>query len=156
MGEYNFKDDLVVAQKIEARVISHLMEKTPEMLFHGFSNYKGYDCHFSLNNKYYKLEIKSDYHATHTGNIVIEFESRGVPSGISTTQANLIAYAVVTTRGLDIYIITTKKLKALIQEKRYKNITTGGDAGSNTKMYLFSLSVFEKHCKKFEENLKGA
>ena len=151
MGHYDFNKDLAKAQCIEERVIVHLKKEHSDMDFHGFSHQKGYDCHFSMGGVYYKLEIKSDYHTNHTGNIVIEYESRGYESGITTTQANLLAYAVITPKGLDIYLFTVKRIRDLIADEAYHAKLVGGDIGSNTRMYVFKLDEIEQYAKKTKE-----
>ena len=155
MGHYNFEDDLVAAQGIEERLVVFLDKTYNDFDFHGFLNIKGYDCHFSKGGTYHKLEIKSDYHTNTTGNIVLEFSSRGKDSGIVTTQANLLAYCVITTRGLDIYMFTVKKLRELIEQGVYERIVVGGDPGSNTKMYLFKLEKVAKYASFMQENLEN-
>lgn len=152
MGYNDFHADLKKAVVIEERVIVHMLQVNPKMVFHGFTGTKGYDAHFSVDNKYYKLEVKSDYYTADTGNIVIEFTSRGKDSGIATTQANLWAYAVITPKGLDIYLLPTSTIKRIIKEELYHNVMTAGDPGSNTKMYVFKLDLVAKYAKKLEEN----
>ena len=154
MGHYNFKEDLAVAQKIEERVIIHMMKVKPDMRFHGFVGLKGYDAHFTLDDKYHIIEIKSDYFTEKTGNIVIEYASRGKASGIETTQANLWAYAVITKLGLDIYLFNTAVIKRLIKNELYERTMIGGDIRSNTKLYVFKLEKVVKHAIKLEERLE--
>lgn len=152
MGHYDFKTDLEEAHGIEERLVVFLDKKYPSFDFHGFSNNKAYDCHFTLEGIYYKLEIKSDYYTNTTGNIVLEYESRGKISGITTTQADLIAYCVVTPTGLDIYMFNTKKLKKLIKDEVYERKLIGGDPGSATKMYLFKLDNVKQYSTFMKEN----
>ena len=151
MGYNHFETDLALAQGIEERLVVFFDKTYSNFDFHGFVNTKGFDCHFSLGGKYYKLEIKSDYHTFSTGNIVLEYASRGKESGITTTQANMLAYCVVTTEGLDIYVFSVKKLKELIKDGQYDRIVIGGDPGSNTKMYLFKLDKVVKYAKFLRE-----
>ena len=40
-----------------------------------------------------KIEVKTDYQATQTGNIFVEYESRGKPSGMATSEAEWYCYA---------------------------------------------------------------
>jgi hypothetical protein len=65
-----------------------------------------------LQNK--KIEVKYDKIASRTGNIAIEFESRGKPSGISITEADYYCYIIANTKCDDIYmLIAVHKLKKL-------------------------------------------
>jgi|LULG01.1.fsa_nt_gb hypothetical protein len=41
------------------------------------------------------IEVKKDYQAWRTGNIAVEYECNGKPSGISTTKAKYVAYILV-------------------------------------------------------------
>ena len=47
-----------------------------------------------LNDK--TIEVKYDLKALETGNIYVEYQSRGKPSGISTSEANSIALPLAT------------------------------------------------------------
>ena len=58
-----------------------------------------------------KIEVKFDRKTRDTGNVFIEYESRGKPSGIKTTQADYWAYFI----GDDeVYILSLEKLKEKI------------------------------------------
>jgi len=57
-----------------------------------------------------KIEIKTDYQAMKTGNIFIEYSSRGKDSGLIKTQS--IWYAFIISNE-NIILISTKKLKKL-------------------------------------------
>mgnify|MGYP001070419334 CR=1 FL=1 len=50
------------------------------------------DFHLMLSEK--KIEVKYDRKTKETGNVYIEFESRGKPSGIKTTQADYWTYYI--------------------------------------------------------------
>lgn len=41
-----------------------------------------------------KIEVKYDLRAKETGNVFVEYESRGKPSGISTTQSDFYCFAI--------------------------------------------------------------
>jgi len=80
------------------------------------------------------IEVKNDRLVHKTGNIFIEYESRGKPSGLSTTTANYWIYRM---NELDIaFIIPTDKLKKICREyiKEKKYIKNGGD--NNTSLGL--------------------
>ena len=53
------------------------------------------------------IEVKRDFLAHKTGNVFVEYESRGRPSGISTTQAQYWAFML---EGDTIVIIRTERL----------------------------------------------
>ncbi len=68
-----------------------------------------------------KLEIKRDFVAGRTGNIFVEYESYGKPSGIKTTQADYWAFILDNQR---VIIVPTKFLKDVA---RHCKQVIGGD-----------------------------
>ena len=89
------------------------------------------------------VELKKDYKAKDTGNVVIEYEYRGQPSGIATTKAKYWAFWLV---GFDtIIIIKTTKLKALAKYYWYQedhNVIGGDDNAS--KLILLPIQELLK------------
>ena len=81
-----------------------------------------------------KVEVKSDKQSMVTGNVFIEFESRGKLSGISTTEADYYAYYINDETCITMSVKTLKvKLKKLYKEKK-AIVRPGGD--ENTSMGL--------------------
>ena len=77
-----------------------------------------------------KIEVKRDYLSKTTGNIAIEFECRGVPSGIATTEAEFWCFIL---EKENLYILVpTEKLRLLCA---MAEIVEGGDDKAS-KMYL--------------------
>ena len=108
-------------------------------------NFKPYDIKIIKNNKSIKYEVKADRLAYKTGNIAIEFQFSNKNSGILTTRAKFYAYFIIKPNDkYDLYIIPVKKIKELIQNKKYKKIVNGGDE-YRSKMYLFDLNLFSKY-----------
>ena len=67
------------------------------------------------------VEVKSDQMARATGNVFVEFEYRGQPSGITSTEAGWWAIEVQD----DVFVLMpTEKLRAIAQKHR---VITGGD-----------------------------
>lgn len=60
-----------------------------------------------------KLEVKRDFKAQETGNVFVEYMSRGKKSGISTTEADYYVFVVSYTQML---FIDTTKLKDLCRK----------------------------------------
>lgn len=60
-----------------------------------------------------KFEVKTDRLSAKTGNIYIEYESRGKPSGIATTQADYWVYKVTETKAI---VIKTEELKTIVRQ----------------------------------------
>ena len=95
-----------------------------------------------LQNK--KIEVKTERDKwKSTGNIVVEFESRGRPSGIATTEAeywfhNLaIGNDIVMTLVFPVY-----KLRSYITNNMPRMIRGGDD--NTSRMYLISLTDLVK------------
>ena len=143
---YNFAEDLKTSDKIEVNVIKKLQKAYPNFQFHSFSGTKGYDCIFSMDGKTYSLEIKADFFAVNTGNMVVEYESWGKPAGIVTTKANFIAYAMMRSiDDFDLYLINTEKQRKMIADELYFDTMVGGDIGSNTRLYRFKMDLFKEY-----------
>jgi len=95
-----------------------------------------------------KIEVKYDKIASRTGNIAIEYESRGKPSGITITEAEYYCYVIADTKCDDIYLlIAVDKLKKVCRkyfiENRIKNI---GDNNTSKAIIiplqeLFSIGI---------------
>lgn len=60
-----------------------------------------------------KLEVKRDFRATVTGNIFIEYQSRGKPSGIASTHADF--YCIIISDE-QFFFLATQRLKNLCRK----------------------------------------
>lgn len=86
-----------------------------------------------------RVEVKRDFKATSTGNIFVEYMSRGKKSGISTSDAEWYCYWLSEEH---LIFVTTKMLKALCRP--YLNTrrdVVGGDSNTS-KGILLPLTVF--------------
>jgi len=87
----NFDYDLVIGQEGE-KLIDHIFK----------------NC---------KIEVKRDFWTGTTGNIAVEFASRGKPSGISKTKSDYYAFILAEQfRDEVIIFIKTKRLKEIARE----------------------------------------
>jgi len=103
----NFRYDLKVGQLAEKQVADLLQDK--------------------------KIEVKRDLKAKTTGNLYIEYESRGKPSGISRSEADYWCFAF---ENLFIFIETTK-LKEIIEPMKGSTMDKrGGDKNSSKGILL--------------------
>ena len=86
-----------------------------------------------------KVEVKTERDIwSHTGNICIEIESRGKPSGLATTEAELWVQNLVKDGELVCSLVfKTDKLKEIV-EKMPTRIVMGGD-NLSSKLHLVSL-----------------
>jgi|TARA_B100000073_G_C23289984_1_gene394151 hypothetical protein len=75
-----------------------------------------------------QIEIKTDRKCQKTGNVFVEYESRGKESGIKTTTASYWVFCIWTEayKEQTYLFIPTRRLKKLIKTKDYK-IASGGD-----------------------------
>lgn len=103
----NFRHDLEVGQLAEKEIGELLSEK--------------------------KLEIKKDMLAKKTGNVFVEYMSRGKPSGIQRSEADYYCFVVEQL----IIFIPTKELKLLIAPfKGTKRDVRGGDNNTSRGILL--------------------
>ena len=88
------------------------------------------------------IEVKFDFACYRTGNFYIEYESRGKPSGIATTQADYWMLIASTESGVAIknqlkpidkedilfsILISTERLKEMCRTRYYRKDVSGGD-----------------------------
>mgnify|MGYP006246473071 CR=1 FL=1 len=92
-----------------------------------------------------KVEVKRDRKASITGNLFVEFESRGKPSGIETTEADYYCFVVEETYIL----LDTQKLRNLVETlKGTPREKRGGD--NNTSRGVLIALVDLIHTNKNE------
>ena len=92
-----------------------------------------------------KIEVKTDFMAHETGNIAIEFESRGKPSGISTTESDYYAYCLPLANFQNIIIfLEINELKRMAREYWSKgNIKKMGDKNTSVSVLIPLNKLFE-------------
>jgi hypothetical protein len=85
-----------------------------------------------------KVEVKTDFMTKNTGNIAVEFESRGNPSGIAVTKADHWVFHIPNKCTI---IVETNRLKEL-SRKYYKSkgFSLGGD-NMTSKLVLIPFSA---------------
>jgi len=139
---YNFQKDLSGAQKdlnIMAREICKVYNCT--IVEEGSKTNKWDFVLSSSKNPFISIEMKSDYMG-YTGNFALEFESRGKPSGISVTQASYwLNWFKYKDKPNVAWMFPVSALRKMISDELYHRTVSGGDVGSNTKMYLFKHSI---------------
>jgi hypothetical protein len=140
MGHYSFKADLKSAQEKELE-LAQLLYRRGKVCSIDTNHDKRFDLDVVLKNgKSCTIEVKHDMMHTKTGNIGVEFHSWQKPSGIAVTEATYWCFALHD----GFWIVATDKLKQMIADKKYFRIATGGDAGSDTQMYLFKGDWLKK------------
>jgi hypothetical protein len=113
------------------------------------------------NGKEVKFEIKTDVWcvppktiqmpfgpvttSSDAGNMFIEFECRGKPSGIVVTKADI--FITYFKHYNEIWYIPTFNLIELIASEGFQTTEQSGDEGSNTKGYLIPREEYKEHFK---------
>ena len=141
MGKYDFNLDLPIAQKTQQQVTKFLLDKYHNLEFVEDCDNADFDLKFAW---YFTAEVKEDFACGETGNVCVEYSCRGKDSGIARTKADYFIYKLHESDGIkSLYWIKTKKLKKMIKDGMYYMRVNGGDKGSNSKCYLFSLSTIK-------------
>ena len=80
-----------------------------------------------------KVEVKRDRKARLTGNVFVEYESRGKPSGISTSEADYWCFVIEET----FILITATRLKEIVEPlKGTDKERRGGDNNTSVGVLL--------------------
>jgi hypothetical protein len=144
MANLNFKTDLKLGNDGEKVIINFLESKGCKYV--DSNNDNKYDLMMINKGKETTYEIKTDVFIApiyDTGNIFIEYESRGKLSGISVTQAD---WFVTYFKYLkEIWFIKSETLKQLISENNFPIFYDAGDVGSATHGYLIKRKDFKEY-----------
>jgi hypothetical protein len=144
MANLDFKTDLKLGNDGEDVIINFLESKGCSYV--DSNNDNKYDLKMVTKGKETTYEIKTDVKVApvyDTGNIFIEYESRGKSSGISVTQAD---WFVTYFKYLkEIWFIKSETLKKLILENDFPIFYDAGDVGSATHGYLIKRKDFKKY-----------
>lgn len=151
MGKYNFRHDLLTAKLEEKEAADLLVTKVAAWQNHRIvmSEGKNAKYDFSLIPPPVHVEVKSDYYCQKSGNVAVEVECRGKPSGLAVTEADWWVYRIHTADDVINVLVDPDILTHAIasdsmeREPKIREVI-GGDANSNTKMYLFKLADFLK------------
>ena len=143
MGTYNFKEDLRNAKLVEKELAEYLIKEThPTCSEVIFNNDNKWDIQLILNDSTsVTYEVKDDHYSFKSGNVAVEFECRGKPSGISVTQADFWVTKVYLKPNKESKWVVWKTSDLKESCKTYP-IKVGGDWKSNTKMYIIPLNEF--------------
>jgi len=135
-GEYTILDVLSVKEHIKGLKFNPAEKWEYEKL-------KDYDIE-GLDKKGRRIlfEVKNDIKSAKTGNIAIEYECRGVSSGVDRTKADFW----VSIGSNEVFILKIDKLKELIKNEEYDRKVSGGD-DMVAKMYLFKKDVIRRNSR---------
>jgi hypothetical protein len=145
-GQYDYKKDKEAADKGENFIISHLESLGFKFVRKSVKNdkkeHREFDLLMSYNKREIMYEVKTDMYPD-TGNLVVEFECRGNPSGISVTKADY--FTTYFTKLGEIWNIKTSDLKSLISKNELRKVPGGDD--KKTMMYLIPRAMFRDFFK---------
>ncbi len=144
MANLNFKKDLKLGNDGEYVIVEFLIKQGCEYVDSNDDN--KYDIKMKKNNVKTTYEIKTDVKIAplfDTGNLFIEYESRGKDSGISVSEADW--FVTYLPYFKEAWFIKTNKLKKLISENEFPTFKDAGDIGSSTHGYLIKRKDFKKH-----------
>lgn len=92
----------------------------------------------SLLNGAKRVEVKTDRMAHRTGNIAVEYSSRGLPSGISTTKADCWAFVIGDNNT--VIFITTERLKEVARFWYKAGCVVDGGDDNTSKIILIPIN----------------
>lgn len=160
MANYNFNKDIIEGKKGEHTVTNILLDNIPNTkLIQQDNDTSEYDViiESTITNIQYKVEIKTDVYCTlsrDTGNMFIEYECRGKPSGIEVTLSDLFVMYYPYLK--QVWTIPTPKLKELLKKplnSLIRDCSMAGDDGSNTKGYLIPRYEYKRYFKIIKTNM---
>lgn len=134
----SFRADLELGEEYQRR-FCYLIEYDECEIAKG--KFKDWDIRIKHNNEDIFFEVKCDRKAQETGNIAIEFECNGEPSGITATKADYWIHFIYNRPWY--YMIPIDELRKAINEKKYTRTVRGGD-GFRANMYLFPMNQFDE------------
>lgn len=140
MAHYNFRKDLLDGHQAELEVIELLARLRPGLTDLERCHTREYDISGIYRGRVVTFEVKYDLKVETTGNIAIEYECRGRPTGIAATEADYWVYKFL---GQYFIFRTSELKKKLYEEKVFDRKATGGDLGSNTRMFLVEMEKFK-------------
>lgn len=147
-GQKKFGPDVNVGEWGEYDMSRFLQHKGFEFIEQTKGNDNRYDLVMGYKNNSYTYEIKTDVYEKDTGNIVIEFECKGKPSGINVTIADYFT-TFFPFLG-EVWNIKTSELRNLISNYElpiFGNKKEAGDPGSKTKLYVIEKKEFKHFFK---------
>jgi hypothetical protein len=141
MGKYNFNKDIGTGETGELVIADLLLRLKPsaKVLERRKDNKYDIALEYTKENSQHILtyEVKTDVYSKpgrETGNMFIEYESRGKKSGIETTEADWFVYFYPIWKR--VWFIKTEDLKKILNNNDIPKVEFAGDKFSNTKGYL--------------------
>jgi hypothetical protein len=95
---------------------------------------------YTTKKQIYYVEVKTDFKAHETGNMVYEVHTSGEKGCLAKTEADYIFYYVYGSKTL--YVIDRIKLQSYVNSFKHLKLIKMGDRSDG---YLLPLSVLEEH-----------
>jgi uncharacterized protein YuzE len=141
MANLDFKKDLTLGNEGEKLIINFLQNRGCKYIDSNYDN--KWDVKMVVKGKETTYEIKTDVKCAplfDTGNLFIEYSSRGKLSGIAITQADwFVNYFPFLNEA---WFIKSNKLKKLIKDNEFPTFKDAGDINSSTHGYLINREKF--------------
>lgn len=141
----NFYENLEFAQEGEYEVANLLVNKFKDFKIIEFNNDNKCDIIAEVCGKRVLIEVKEDVRSSDTGNIVIECQSRGKPSGIHTTQADFWVFRVHQDNEILNILFKIKDLKQSIRDRIFYNKRQMLHTDSKNVLYFFKIDKLRKY-----------
>lgn len=157
MAHYSFRKDIIEGEQGEEFVTNCLCETFgAKLVSNNKTNSHDVIIEFpqrenSMWSGTLSLEIKTDVLVSEkrdTGNMFIEYECRGKPSGINVTQSDIF---ITYFKNLnEMWAIPTLKLKELLNTHTFRTVGNAGDEGSRTCGYLIPRMKYREYFKRYK------
>ncbi len=141
----DFYDNLEFAQRGEELVAELLQNKFTDFKILDYNEDSECDIVAEVGGKRVTIEVKEDVRTKDTGNVVIECESRGKPSGIMTTKADFWVFRVHQDDGILNILFKIKDLKQAVRDRRFHNKRQMPHTDSKNVLYFFRLDTLREY-----------
>ena len=139
----SFVNDLSFGKQYETKFINYLaFDEYDEIEVCPNSRFADWDIRIKKGDKYTSYEIKADKRSASTGNLCIEYECSGSPSGLSTTTADYYGYFVVGAKE-DCYLIPTSILREACSSPNVRKCSCGD--GYRARAYLLPVRDYMQY-----------
>jgi hypothetical protein len=143
-----FKSDLAFSNKYENELIRILKGHVKAETSQDKGKFSDWDVCFTYADGHTEThEVKCDRNGHKTGNVVIEFECNGQPSGIATSKADYYTFFIITPdEGYTCIILETQHVRNQIAKEKYTRIIDMGQRHNTGKLYLFNIETLVGDC----------
>lgn len=132
----DFNEALKDSHSIDEKIAAFLTARGATI--ESFNHDNKHDIKYIKNGKLLTLEVKTDYQWDKTGNVAVEYESRGKASCVCTSIADYWCY----TLGNDLCFIKRADLIRNIISSNYRKVSGGDDYTS--RLVLIPLERFRE------------